>query len=325
MEPRCKTRWLHSPAGLWSPDARFFKSLFTKFEITKGSTGLSPLWSQRKNEKKQKVQVRNIEPTTKLRIENFLLSFMKKIKLIIIIFLVALFPFQEAVSMQSANYKIEKDSINFGGTDDGQSASYKLKDTMGEIGTGGSDSSAYQVNAGYRQMNETYLAITSPTDVTMSPDIGGVSGGTGNGQAVWTVITDSSGGYSLDIKADSAPAMQSGANSFADYTLATLGTPDYTWLVASADSEFGFTPEGNDIVSKFKDDGVNTCNTGSNDTPNQCWSNFSTSYENIAGSFDPNHPDGTATTVKFRAESGSSHLQVEGSYQATITVTAIAL
>jgi len=227
--------------------------------------------------------------------------------------------------MASDNYKIEKDSINFGGTDDGQSDTYKLSDTMGEVGTGFSESDTYQVYAGYRQMSETYLAITSPTDVTMSPDIGGVSGGTGNGQAAWTVTTDSSGGYSLDIKASSAPAMQSGANSFADYTPTVSGTPDYDWSVAVAGSEFGFTPEGNDIISKFKDDGVDTCNTGSNDTANQCWSNLSISYENIAGSPDPNHPNGTATTVKFRAESGSSHLQVEGSYQTTVTVTAAAL
>ena len=227
--------------------------------------------------------------------------------------------------MASDNYKIEKDSINFGGMDDGQSANYNLKDTMGEIGTGFSESSTYQVNAGYRQMSETYISITSPTDVTMAPNIGGVSGGTGNGQAAWTVTTDSSGGYSLDIKASSTPAMQSGANSFANYTLAVAGTPDYTWSIAPAASEFGFTPEGNDIISKFKDNGADACNTGSNDTADKCWSNFSISYENIASSSDPNHPGGTATTVKFQAESGVSHLQEEGSYQATIIVTAVAL
>ena len=226
--------------------------------------------------------------------------------------------------MQSANYKIEKDSINFGGTDGSSSDSYLLNDTMGEIGTGFSESDTYQIDAGYRQMSETYLAITSPADVTMSPDIGGVSGGIGEGQAAWTVTTDSSGGYSLDIKASSAPAMQSGANSFADYTLAVSGTPDYAWSVAVADSEFGFTPEGNDIVSKFLDNGA-VCNLGSNDTPDQCWSNLSISYENIASSSDPNHPNGTATTVKFQAESGASHSQEEGSYQATVTVTAVAL
>ena len=60
---------------------------------------------------------------------------MKKIiHILIIIFAVILSPFQKVVSMQSDNYKIEKDSINFGGMDDGQSTNYKLSDTMGEVG-----------------------------------------------------------------------------------------------------------------------------------------------------------------------------------------------
>ena len=253
----------------------------------------------------------------------------KTIYILIIIFLFSGMAFCEKeevfASMQSANYKIEKDSINFGGTDDGQSATYKLKDTMGEVGTGGSSSTTYLVSAGYRQMDETYISVTSSADVTMTPSIGGVTGGIGNGQAVWTVTTDSSGGYSLDIKANSAPALQSGVNSFADYTSILSGTPDYLWSVTDTDSEFGFTPEGNDIVSKFKDNEAGVCNTGSSDTPDQCWLDLSTIDESIAGSSSSNHPSGTVTTVKFRAESGTSHLQEEGNYQATVTVTAVAL
>ena len=85
----------------------------------------------------------------------------KAIYVLIIMFIVALFSFQKAVGMQSANYKIEKDSINFSGTDDGQSASYKLKDTMGEIGTGLSDSASYKMKAGYRQMAEPEVLFFS--------------------------------------------------------------------------------------------------------------------------------------------------------------------
>ncbi len=250
---------------------------------------------------------------------------MKKIIYILIIFAVTFSPLQKVVSMQSANYKIEKDSINFGGTDDGQSANYNLQDTMGEIGTGFSNSATYRMNAGYRQMDEASISISSPLDVTMSPAISGVSGGTGNGQAVWTVITDNSAGYSASIKTSTSPALTSGGNSFADYTPASAGTPDYSWSILDADSEFGFTSEGNDIVAKFKDDGVGTCNTSSSDTPDSCWYNLSTSDENVAGSTSPNQPSGTATTIKFRAQSGSSHLQEEGSYTSTITMTAIAL
>ncbi|MFA7171519.1 MAG: LamG domain-containing protein, partial [Candidatus Paceibacterota bacterium] len=41
--------------------------------------------------------------------------------------------------MQSTNYIIDKDSINFGGSEESESESYKLSDTMGEIGTGESE------------------------------------------------------------------------------------------------------------------------------------------------------------------------------------------
>jgi len=227
-----------------------------------------------------------------------------------------------AYVMSSQNYRIQSDSINVGGQREG-SASYRMEDTIGEIASDESASASYKLKAGYQQMQEGYIAISSPADVTMTPAIGGVSGGTGNGSTSWTVITDNPAGYTLSIKASTSPAMQSGANSFADYTPATAGTPDYSWSVASADSEFGFNPEGADIIQKFKDNGTN-CNVGTNDTADKCWYNFSTSDENIARSSTSNHPAGTATTVKFRAESGPSHLQVEGTYQATIIATAIA-
>jgi hypothetical protein len=64
-----------------------------------------------------------------------------------------------ALGMESASYKIEKDSLNLGGTDDGASASYNLKDTAGETGTGGSYSVNYKINAGYRAMEEDFLTF----------------------------------------------------------------------------------------------------------------------------------------------------------------------
>jgi hypothetical protein len=164
----------------------------------------------------------------------------------------------------------------------------------------------------------------------MAPTIPGISGGTGDGQAVWTVITDNPGGYSLYIKASTPTAMQCasggcnvGVDNFANYTPAGAN-PDYNWLIAAADSEFGFSPEGSHIVQKYKDNGVNTCNAGANDTADKCWYNIPNVNENIAQSSASNHPAGTATTVKFKAQSGSSHFQMEGNYQATITATATA-
>lgn len=181
------------------------------------------------------------------------------------------------------------------------------------------------LNAGYRQMDETYLAISSPADVTMSPAIGGVTGGTGNGSAVWNVKTDSPAGYQISTKASTSPALKFSSYSFADYTETSTGIPDYNWSVATADSEFGYTVEGSGAVLKFLDNGSSACNTGSNNTTDKCWYKFATSDFGIVSSSLPNHPLGTDTTMKFKAQSGSGHLQAEGSYTATITVTALAL
>jgi len=225
--------------------------------------------------------------------------------------------------MSSSNYKISVDSINVGGIDQG-SASYRLKDTIGEIATDESKSASYRVKAGYQQLvvaAEYSISLSSPPDIIMSPTIGGLTGGMSTGTASWTIITDNPTGYTASIKANSSPALKKGADSFSDYTPAGLN-PDFTWVVADTDAEFGFTPEGSDIVQKYRDNGTG-CNTGTLDTSNSCWYYFSTTDENIAFSSVSNQPDGTATTVKFRAEVGNSRFQKEGNYTATIIFTAV--
>jgi len=67
------------------------------------------------------------------------------------------------------------------------------------------------------------------------------------------------------------------------------------------------------------------CNTDSGETSSRCWYGFTTSNEKVTSSGTPNHPTGTATTVRLRVESGTAHITPGGSYQATITATAIAL
>jgi hypothetical protein len=222
----------------------------------------------------------------------------------------------------STNYRIQFDSINVGGILS-TSTNYKLEDTTGEVATGISTSTSFSLKAGYQQMNENFLSITAPADVTLSPSIPGISGGTANGSAAWTVVTDSSAGYQLTITSSSSPSLQSGSNSFADYTLAGAN-PDFTFSVGSSASELGFSPEGTDIVDRYKDNG-SSCNTGSGDTVDRCWDPLSTSATTISQSSSSNHPSGTLTTVKFRAESGSNNFQAEGTYVATTTVTVISL
>lgn len=224
--------------------------------------------------------------------------------------------------MSGTNYKIPVDSINIGGQQ-GSSASYDLLDTTGEVGTGDSASSSYGINAGFIAAQAVYLAISTASDVTMSPAIAGISGGTGSGSTVWTVTTDNAAGYTLSIRADTTPALRSATSSFADYT-PTGVNPDYNWGIAVADSEYGFTPEGTDIIQRYKDNG-SSCNVGSGDTADRCWDALTTSDQPVAQRTSGNHPSGTTTAVKMQAEAGSNRIQPSGTYTATITVTVLPL
>jgi hypothetical protein len=230
-------------------------------------------------------------------------------------------PIASAYVSSSTSYRIQSDSINIGGNYS-SSTSVWAQDTTGEVGTGLSSSASYRVKAGYQQMQETYLAISSPGNLSLSPAIPS-SGGVANTSATWTVVTDNPSGYSLSIRSSSSPALVSGINSFADYTPATAD-PDYNYSVAAASAEFGFTPEGSDIVQQFKDNGV-ACNVGALDTGDRCWVGLATTPTVIAQSTLPNGPAGVPLTIKFRAESGVSNVQPAGAYNATATLIVIAL
>jgi hypothetical protein len=172
-------------------------------------------------------------------------------------------------------------------------------------------------------MQDTYIAISSVADVTLSPNIGGVSGGTSNGSTSFTVTTDNGAGYQVTITASTSPALQSATSNFSDY-LAFTSDPDYNFSVAVNSSAFGFSPEGTDIAARYKDNG-SACNTGSNNSVNTCWDGLSLTPQVILYRTNANHPSGTSATVRFRAQSGSSYIQEEGTYTATTTLTATAL
>jgi hypothetical protein len=222
---------------------------------------------------------------------------------------------------QSTNYKIESDSINFGG---GLSSStnYRLESTAGELGTGNSSSTNYNLHAGYQQMVNSFISMSAPSSVIMTPSIGGVTGGTSNGSTSVTVTTDSPAGYSLSINASQSPAMKSGSNSILDYV--PSGAPDYTFTTSAADSHLGYSPSGVNTVARFKDNG-SACNTGALETALACWDGLSTTPVIVAQSASANTPSGATTTVYFRVGIGSTVSQAVGIYTATTTLTAISL
>jgi len=222
--------------------------------------------------------------------------------------------------MQSSNYRIESDSVNFGG---GLSTStnYNLESTMGEVATGDSSGTEFNLRAGYQQLSGRFISMTTPAPVSMSPSIPGITGGAANGSTTVVVVTDSSAGYSLSIRAESSPALMKGSDFIADYV--PTGDPDLNFAVGSSDAHFGFSPSGQNIVSRFRDDGF-ACATGSSDTPLSCWDGLSTTDARIAQSTSANTPNGATTTVYFRVWVGDAVLQPGGTYTATTTLTALA-
>lgn len=240
----------------------------------------------------------------------------------LILFVISLSQISNAEMMSSSNYKVEIDSVNFGGGRS-LSGSYTIEDTAGEVGTGVSSSTNFTMQAGYQQYSTVNLYVTPASNVTMSPSIPGLTGGTSNGQTSLTVSTDNPAGYETKIKADNSPALKTSYDSFADYVPAGAN-PDYSYSNSSSNSSFAFTPEGNDIAPRYKNSGV-SCGVGSNDDVNACWDGLSTSDRTVALRNSSNMPLGTVTTLKFRAESGSGHVQQDGVYTATTTITVISL
>lgn len=227
-----------------------------------------------------------------------------------------------AQAMQSASYRIESDSVNFGGGL-ATSTNYSLESTGGEVATGESSSTNYGLKAGYQQMQEVYISITGAANVTLSPSIPGVSGGVANGSTTLVVTTDSSSGYELLISAENSPAMQKGGDTIADYV--TQGSdPDFAFITNAADAHFGYSPTGSDITDRYKDFG-GVCNSGSGDTAEACWDGLTTSGVAIARSGSANHPIGATTTIDFRVGIGGSVVQPAGTYTATTTLTALPL
>jgi hypothetical protein len=222
--------------------------------------------------------------------------------------------------MQSTNYRIQSDSVNIGGGF-ASSTNYSEESTVGEVATGFATSTNYALDAGYQQ-GDFYLAISAVGDVVMTPTIGGVTGGASDGSTSVTVTTDNYAGYTLSIVASTSPAMQSGSATIPDYT-PSGASPDYTFANTASESQFGFSPEGGDIASRYKDNGINACNTGSSDTASRCWDGLSTTPTTIASRASANQPGGTETTLRFRVEVGSGAAQKEGTYVATTTVTAL--
>lgn len=230
----------------------------------------------------------------------------------------------------SGNYRLQSDSLNMGGILS-TSTNYYLEDTLGEVATGISTSTVYDMNAGYQQMQRSVISVSAASDINM-PELS-LTQNTGVGSTTWTITTDSPAGYSADVYTiidaacpdrDGQGAIDSLCDSATSESFADISISKHLWSVVNEYS-FGWSAHGDD-VSGFGPD--NTClNAVGVSVPSGglLWQGFnaSTLYQ-IASSTQRTGPNGTDTTLCLAIEQDTV-LAPSGDYTANIVITAVSL
>lgn len=195
-------------------------------------------------------------------------------------------------SMSSIDYRIDWDTVSSGGSDSSSSASYGLRDTVGNPAIGPSDSASYQLSAGYRggvedqllsfQVNAEQIGTRTDTSdlsgltATVTSSVGfsvgayaaviqdvGASQVSAFGKitstTATTIVFDSltDGGTSpvIDGSSDSVYLLEGATTSFGTLSTAELRTSLVSWEITAA-TENGYS------VQLFDDGNLRT---GSND------------------------------------------------------------
>lgn len=177
--------------------------------------------------------------------------------------------------------------------------------------------------------------VTPASNIILSPSLGGLTGGTSNGQTQVVVATGNSTGYNMTLTASSSVGMignASSSNSIPAYVPVVGNVPDFSFTTPANAARFGYSVAASstgDNVTLFKNSGA-ACNTGintnsptSNGTIN-CWLNASTTAVTIINRSLQTPASGATTTIYFRVNINSNPNPVipNDTYVATSTLTA---
>lgn len=168
---------------------------------------------------------------------------------------------------------------------------------------------------------DSEITIDSPNDVTVSPNLS-LSNNTANGEVAWTVVTNDVNGYTLSVKGNQDPLMQSAGANISDYSETSAGTPE-EWSVSNA-VEFGFSAYGDDVPDVTWGTDQSSCGTdGPLVSEDRLYQGFDGTTEiQIASANSTTTFSGTSSTVCFAAEQ-ESVLAASGVYSGTVTATAL--
>lgn len=176
--------------------------------------------------------------------------------------------------------------------------------------------------------------LVTASDVSMSPAIAGLTGGTANGSTSFVILSNSASGHTVDITFSSSTAMNGNTTTgyINNYTPSSAGVPDYTFGIGGSGTpgEFAYsvtaseTPTTAGIDQSFLNNG-SACNTGSNSTAGNCWLNPSTTAERIITRTSITSYGTATTTIAFRVSlpANPSPVVPGDTYTATATLTAV--
>ncbi|MFA6554521.1 MAG: hypothetical protein WCS89_03355 [Candidatus Paceibacterota bacterium] len=177
------------------------------------------------------------------------------------------------------------------------------------------------------------ISFTTPgSNVTLSPSLGGLTGGTATGETQIVVTTNSSLGYMMTIMASSSVGMignASSSNSIPAYVTATAGVPDFSFTVPANKAYFGYSVEASttaDLATSFKDAASACDSAGGSDTADKCWIAATSTAYTVVNRTWQTPASGATTTLKFRVTINANPSPVipDDTYVATTTLTATA-
>lgn len=181
-----------------------------------------------------------------------------------------------------------------------------------------------------QQITDEIAFLVTASDVSMTGAIMGLSGGSATGTTLAVVRTNDSEGYNMTLKFSSSTAMnQNGGTGYINnYTPASAGVPDYSWVNngSGGASEFGYSVMAStsaDLDQSFLNNG-SACNVSGSSTLYHCWLNPSTTAETIINRSTPTGNGGATTTLIFHVNvpNAPSPALASGIYTATGTLTA---
>ena len=169
-----------------------------------------------------------------------------------------------------------------------------------------------------------------PSNVVMSPTLGGITGGTSNGMTSFAVDSSNLTGYNMTIAASSSVGMignASSSNSIPAYVSTVPGIPDYTFTTPVHSARFGYTVNAttsSDVVPLFRNSGSACNQSGGASNGTNCWLAATTTAVQIINRTTPTPTTGATSTLIFQVQITSNPTPPipNDTYVATTTLTA---